>query len=676
MKDKLYKGPFAFKKVMAMVVLTCLLVTCAVIPAGAYTSDLGNGQYQNPILYADYPDMSVIKVGTTYYMLNSSIHFMPALPIMRSEDLVNWEICSYAVDRIDAGMSGIDQAHADAYNLVGSKNVYGQGVWAPSIKYNNGKFYVTFSSLDLGKTFVCTRNAPMDWGGWDFTAISGMGYAHDADLFFDTVGRVYLIHGGCYVTELNSDCKSVKPGGINQQIFDGGSSHDGNRIFKKNGYYYILSTPIKEGETYRRIEKAWRSSSLTGTYEQTVILDDGANHQVCVVEDGSHNWAMLFEDRGAVGRIPKLAPVTWVNNWPMIGVNGSGKVPATYTKPTTGNGIKSPGTSDDFTTAPYITSQWQWNHNPDNSKWTMSERPGWLRLKTSYAADITQARNTLGQRIQGPTSSGWVKLDAANIKPGQIAGLSAFHSKYGYIAVRNDNGNKKLVQYYVTGSETSVDLKNDTVYLKVDVDCDAETAKFYYSYDESTWIQLGGTLGMEFFYQLWFVGYRFAIFNYTTGVDTSGYADFDYFKFSPSATGAGTGSTIKRIESYNFPGSFIRHAAFVGRIDANVSPIEDSQFKVVAGLADGAGVSFESVNFPDYYLRHSGFQVYLQQNDGSDGFKADATFYRQAEFKDASGFSYKSYNFPDRFIRHANNLLYIQPISTELDKSDATFYER
>ena len=135
-------------------------------------------------------------------------------------------------------------------------------------------------------------------------------------------------------------------------------------------------------------------------------------------------------------------------------------------------------------------------------------------------------------------------------------------------------------------------------------------------------------------------------------------------------------SPVKRFESYNFPGNFIRHAAFIGRLDANVSPVEDSQFKVVAGLADGIGISLESVNFPGYYLRHSGFQLYVQQNDGSDGFKADATFYRQTGFKDANGFSYKSYNFPDRFIRHADNLLYIQPISTDLDKSDATFYER
>jgi len=545
-ENRLYKRKVSFKKIISISIVTCILLATSTFKANAYTSDLGNGKYQNPVMYADYPDNCVIKVGTTYYMICSSINYMPGLPIMKSEDLVNWEICSYAYDRIDVGMSGIDKAHADAYNLADGKNVYSKGCWAPSLKYHDGKFYATFSSLDLGKTFVCTKSGSMDFGGWDFTEIKGLGYAHDGDLFFDTDGRVYLINGGCTVTELNADCKSVKSGGINKKIFDGGNSHDGNRIFKKNGYYYILSTPVKEGGPYQRIEKAWRSKSLTGPYEQKVILDDGANHQVCVVEDGSYNWAVLFEDKGAVGRIPKLAPVTWVNDWPMIGVNG--KIPETFNKPASGNGVKSIGTNDDFNTKGSLLPQWQWNHNPDNSKWTSSERPGWLRLKTSKDSDLLQARNTLAQRIQGPTSSGWVKLDATNIKPGEIAGLSAFHSKYGYIGVRNDNGNKKLVQYNVTGSETSVNLTNNNVYLKVDADCNAQTAKFYYSYDGNSWTQFGSPLKMDFFYKLWFIGYRFALFNYTTGSDTSGYADFDYFKFSPTATGIGSGNIKSNLE--------------------------------------------------------------------------------------------------------------------------------
>ena len=513
----------------------CLLFMAWPGTAFAYTSDQGNGSYTNPVLFADYPDVCTIKVGSSYYMVSSSISYIPALPVLKSDDMVNWEIVSYAVDRIDVGMDGIDKTHADAYNLQNGKNVYAKGTWAPSLKYKNGTFYVTFASLDLGKTFVCSHKAPLDNTKWDIKALQGIGYAHDADLFFDTDGKTYLVSGGCSIIELTDDCTSVKWGGLNKKLFDGGSSHDGNRIIHTKGYYYILSTPIKDGG-WQRIEKCWRSRTLTGNWEQKVILDDGANHQACIVEDGQYNWAMLFEDHGAVGRIPKLAPVTWRDDWPMIGVNGNCKTPDSYTKPATGSGIRRIGTTDEFNSGS-LNLQWQWNHNPDNSKWSMTERKGWLRLGTSYAKNLTDARNTLGERMQGPTCCGWVKLDVSNLKPGQIAGLSMFHAKYGYIGVRNENGTKKLVQYNVDGREYTANLSGNTIYLKIDASSLNDTASFYYSYDENSWKKLGDNLKMEFFYKLWYIGYRFGLFNYTTGSDTSGYADFDFFRFSSEQSG-------------------------------------------------------------------------------------------------------------------------------------------
>ena len=523
------------QKLLGVLLAVCMVFTASLSTAFAYTSDQGNGNYSNPVIFADYPDVCTIKVGSSYYMVSSSISYIPALPILKSDDLVNWEIVSYAVDRIDVGMDGIDRTHADAYNMQNGKNVYAKGTWAPSLKYKNGTFYVTFASLDLGKTFVCTHKAPLDNTKWNVSAIQGIGYAHDADLFFDTDGKTYLVSGGCSIIELNDDCRSVKRGGLNKKLFDGGNSHDGNRIFRTKGYYYILSTPIKDGG-WQRIEKCWRSRTLTGNWEQKVILDDGANHQVCIVEDGQYNWAMLFEDHGAVGRIPKLAPVTWQNNWPMIGINGNAKVPASYRKPAAGSGVKRIGTTDEFNSG-NLNLQWQWNHNPDNSKWSMSARKGWLRLGTSYAKDLTSARNTLGERMQGPTCCGWVKLDVSNLKPGQIAGLSMFHAKYGYIGVRNDYGTKKLVQYNVGGREYVTNLSGNTVYLKIDASSLNDTASFYYSYNENSWTKFGDNLKMEFFYKLWYIGYRFGLFNYTTGSDTSGYADFDFFRFSQQQSG-------------------------------------------------------------------------------------------------------------------------------------------
>lgn len=603
---------YLIKFLFSLALVSGLLIFNNNLKAKAYTSDLGNGSFQNPVLYADYPDVSVIKVDSTYYMLTSSISYTPGLPVLKSEDMVNWEICSYAYDRIDVGMDGIDKTHADAYNLQNGKNVYSKGSWAPSLKYKDGTFYAVFSSLDLGKTFVCTHKEPLDFTSWTFNEIKGLGYAHDADLFFDTDGKVYLVNGGCNILELNSDCKSVKMGGLNKKVFDGGSGHDGNRIIKKNGYYYILSTPPKENVNYyQRIEKAWRSRNLTGPYEQKVILDDGGNHQVCIVDDGEYNWAALFEDKGSVGRIPKISPITWKDDWPIIGVNASMKIPNSYTKPVKSNNVITMKTSDNFNTSGGLSPQWQWNHNPDNSKWNKSDRPGWLRLKTSYSKDLLQARNTLTQRIQGPSSSGFVKMDVSKMKPGQIAGLTAFHAKYGYIGVKNDNGTKKLVQYNVEGREYSINLTSDIIYLKIDADCTRNSADFFYSNNGITWTKFGDRLGMDFYYKLWFIGYRFGLFNYTTGADSSGYVDFDYFKFSPTLVGNGpTTNTDADILDDN----------------TSITPSEPVKPETTPGetkkIADGW-----------YYIKNVNAQKYLQvaNNKGAAGSNVELNTFSSSE---------------------------------------------
>lgn len=506
----------------------------------SYQSDLGDGTFRNPVLYADAPDPSAIKVGDYYYLATSSFQLMPGIPILQSTDLVNWTLVSYVYDSMGSDISGFDASHTDAYNLQNGRNVYGQGSWANSLKFHNQTFYSVFSSLDMGATMVCSHAAELGFGNWSCSKIAGIGYAHDPDLFFDDDGSAYLFAGNCYLTQLAPDLKSVKVGGINQRIFDGGDSHDGNRVIKRNGFYYVLATPQAGGTRpgWERVEVAWRSRSLTGNWESKVILDDVPNHQAAIVDDGAFQWAVLFADAGAIGRIPKLTPVTWVDDWPILGVNG--KVQDSLTKPVAGATLATPESSDFFTDTNAIGHQWQWNHNPDNSKWSLTERSGWLRLKTSPATSLYDARNTLTQRGQGPQSVGWVKLDASQLRSGQLAGLAAFHAKFGYIGVRNVDGTKYLVQSSVGNSaDSTVALSSDTVYLKLNFDFSTDTAAFSYSYDEQHWTQLGQPLSMEYYYTaalnnygLWYVGYRFALFNYTTGSDTSGYADFDFFKFS------------------------------------------------------------------------------------------------------------------------------------------------
>ncbi|HYH03354.1 MAG TPA: AbfB domain-containing protein, partial [Bacillota bacterium] len=350
--------------------------------------------------------------------------------------------------------------------------------------------------------------------------------------------------------------------------------------------------------------------------------------------------------------------------------------------------------SDDFNQAK-LGLNWQWNHNPDNSRWSLNVRPGYLRLTTgSIASNIHQARNTPSQRTVGPTCFGEVAIETGNMKLGDYAGLAAFQDDYGFIGVKRTDTGKYLVMATNGGSGTpkevaSLALYQDRVYLKINfnfLNC-TDKADFYYSLDGNTWTKLGSQLSMT--YKLThFMGYRIALFNYATK-STGGYVDFDYLHTTPASTVTPTATstptptptnigTVNRIYSYNFQTHYIRHSGVGAQatIASNVNPLGDSQWKLVPGLADSACVSFESVNYPGYYLRHSGYIVYLNQNDGSATFKADATFREVSGLKDSSWKSYQSYNFPSRYLRHQNFLLKIDPISSsssDSDKQDATF---
>jgi hypothetical protein len=307
--------------------------------------------------------------------------------------------------------------------------------------------------------------------------------------------------------------------------------------------YYIFNIRWTE----RRIESCYRASNLAGAWEGKVVFNStlsGASGGVAqggVISTADGHWyAMLFQDHGAVGRVPVLVPVTWSNNWPVLGVNQA--APVTMTVPLAPSSFKTALlTSDDFNqTKPGLN--WQWNHNPDNNCWSLSARPGYLRLTTgSIAANIFLARNTLSQRTVGPTCSGEVALETNNMKSGDYAGLSAFQDDYGIIGVKQTDSGKYLIMATNGGGGTpkevaSKALDQDKVYLKINfnfLNC-VDKATFYYSLDGSTWTQLGSQLAMT--YKLThFMGYRIALFNYATK-STGGYVDFDYLHTTPTAT--------------------------------------------------------------------------------------------------------------------------------------------
>ncbi|MDD6269365.1 MAG: family 43 glycosylhydrolase [Oscillospiraceae bacterium] len=506
----------------------------------------------NPVIWSDVPDEDVIRVGDTYYMVSTTMFFSPGAPIMKSKDLVSWEICSYVYDTLSDG---------NKQTLTGGEHDYAHGQWAASLRYHDGNFYVFFGSYGTGKSYIYKTN-DIENGTWTRSEIPGM--YHDASILFDDDGRNYLVYGGggeIRIKELNAEMTGFKNGGAEKVLFKTGLDNlagEGSHIQKIGDYYYVFV--IAWPSTSGRIELCYRSRDLLGTYEGKTVLNSGVGTygsgvaQGGIVDTPDGKWyGMLFQDHGAVGRIPVLVPVTWENGWPMMGVNG--KVPVTFEI----EGVHS-GTflakDDDFSySSDKLALEWQWNHNPDNTAWTVTERPGYLRLKNNtIATNLLNARNTLTQRTEGPACSSVIKLDTKGMKTGDYAGLSAFQYNYGNVGVYvADDGSKKIYMaengivaskgdvkdsYNKIVEETS--LSGDEIYLKVDfrfnnvdenmnVSYNIDKANFYYSYDGTDWKKIGNELSMTYDLKL-FTGYRSGIYSYATK-NTGGYADIDFFDY-------------------------------------------------------------------------------------------------------------------------------------------------
>lgn len=344
-------------------------------------ADNGDGTYTNPLISADFPDIDVVHVGDTYYMVTTTMFVFPGVTILKSHDLVNWEYCSNAVPRFD---------FSKCYNLD-SCNRYGHGQWATSIKYHNGKFYLLFITLDEGG-FRCTADKAE--GPWHITHLPKGFY--DPGLFFDDNGKVYVAQGysRISITEVNDSLDAI---GRDSLVFTGDirKGLEGTHVYKLNEYYYLYCTyGGKDG-----MQVALRSKNIYGPYEQKLLIYDttqGINygiHQGALVQTPTGEWwTILFVDSGPFGRFPSLQPVHWEDGWPMIGVNG--KAVTTYHKPNVGKTypVKDCPTSDEFNET-RLGMQWAWNHNPDSSKWSLTQKRGSVRLSTvKVATSLTEAQ--------------------------------------------------------------------------------------------------------------------------------------------------------------------------------------------------------------------------------------------------------------------------------------------
>lgn len=516
----------------------------------------------NPLIWADVPDIAIIRVDGDYYMTSTTMHMAPGLPLMKSADLVNWRLVGYAYDTL------VDNP---AMRLETERAAYGQGSWASSLRHHDGVFYASTFSATSGRTHVySTRD--FEKGPWRETTFAPS--LHDHSLFFDDDGRVYMLHSGGRLTlvELRPDLSGIKPDGVNQTVVEnvnavfgadqGGLKGEGSQLFKVDGRYYLFNI-ASPGSRWSRTVIVHRADKITGPYEGRIVLQDRGIAQGGLVDTPDGQWyAYLFRDHGAVGRIPYLVPVRWEDGWPVLGENG--KAPMTLDIPAGAQGVSGvsgvvcsdefgqPGRSrrvgkmssrpDAETASAGLPLAWQWNHNPDATHWSLSARPGHLRLTTGRVdKDVLHARNTLTQRTFGPTCVAETKLDLGGMKDGDHAGLILLQRRYGHVGVKQIDGKKFLVMAGTVREEpeaqVSVPLADDitTVYLRAECEFQPkpELARFSYSLDGRAWTPVGQPSRMSYTLPH-FMGYRFGLFNYATQT-AGGHVDFDYYRVAATA---------------------------------------------------------------------------------------------------------------------------------------------
>ena len=518
---------FIFILVILINTLPCLTVAGQKDPA------------RNPVIWADVPDMSIVRVGDTYYMSSTTMHMSPGVPIMKSEDLINWSIVNYAYNTLGDN---------DELNLTDGKNAYGRGSWASCIRYHDDTYYVSTFSSTTNKTYIWSTK-DIEKGPWKEISFSPS--FHDHTLVFDDDGRVYLIYGNKKLTliELNADLSGVKPGGTNQVIIENASAPsgsdsglgEGSQLFRVNGVYYLFNITWPRGGM--RTVVVHRADRLTGPWEGKLVFQNLGVAQGGMIETPDGKWfAYLFRDYGSVGRIPYIVPMTWENGWPVIGSDG--KVPEKLDLPPGKGPIPGIVASDEFKRKKEdspLPPVWQWNHNPDNTLWSVTRRKGFLRLTTGRIDTLfTQARNTLTQRTLGPECSGSTLIDVSHMKEGDYAGLALLQKKFGIVGVEYSNGVRSVVMINAqSGSPEkveSVPLTQKKVYLKAECDFTdrRDIAYFYYSLDGKTWKSIGNQLKMEYSMPH-FMGYRYGLFSYAT-LEPGGFVDFDWFHISNERT--------------------------------------------------------------------------------------------------------------------------------------------
>jgi len=505
----------------------------------------------NPLTRLDYPDPDVIRVDDTYYMVSTTMHFMPGCEILRSYDLVNWEHAAYVYDKLDSTLGQM---------LEGKENIYGKGMWAASIRYHKNMFYVCFVANDTGKTYLYTSDSIQ--GEWKKNTIDG--FYHDCSLLFDDDGRTYLAYGNkdIYLVELNEDLTAPKEGGLNRLLVsDEGNprlGYEGTHFYKINGKYYLFFIHSLR-EEWKRVQACFVSDSLEGEFVGGDVLNDDMGYcnmgvaQGGIVDTPDGDWySIMFQDSGAVGRMPVLVPVTWENDYPVFGVNGVIPKEFKINNLRPGYDYEPLVQSDDFRMNEALSddeskrrygsfgfkSVWQFNHEPDMSLVNRDENNGKVWIKTDKICEsVTEAKNILTQRMSYPACAGEVTVNFSKLNEGDVAGLCALQGCYGFVGVTKRDGKNYIVMYdkaedcETSGKEIeATPIEGDTLKLKLEASFENMTdeVKFYYQ-DRYFWKKIGETHKLHFKLDH-FTGCRFGLFMYST-VQPGGEAGFSNFVY-------------------------------------------------------------------------------------------------------------------------------------------------
>lgn len=532
----------------SMVVFSLSILLLAAPAAGqTWTADNGNGTFTNPLFFDEFSDPDLIRVGNDFYLTGTTMHSMPGLPVLHSRDLVNWTFEGYALDRLDLGPS---------FRLEGEKNEYGRGIWAPCFRYHNGTFYI-FSNVNGQTTQLFTAKSAK--GPWTRTPMKKS--LHDLSVLFDDDGKTYVVWGyrGIRVAELTPDLTDLVSGTERELISPSAGMGEGLHLYKINGKYFLTSAWFMDE---MRMPVA-RADRITGPWEVNQNVSRGedfglgvgyrvgsrqapfkiqppdasqagrcAIHQGGLVETPSGEWwGFSMMDANSIGRLTALSPVTWSDGWPYFGLTGNlGRSPRTWVKPKTGVTEKPHAPyrrSDDFS-SPQLQPVWQWNHVPVDDKWSLTERPGYLRLHTLAAQDLWHAKNTLTQRAMGPRSVVTAALDTSGMKVGDVAGLALFNRPYAWVGVEKGSDGTKLLQFdEQTGQTVRAPFLSAKIWLRADCDFITNKAALRYSLDGKTFVDIGPPVIMAFGL-ITFQGVRYSLFAYHAGAEgRTGYADFD-----------------------------------------------------------------------------------------------------------------------------------------------------